>query len=107
MSDTTAAPIVGADIPKATEHASDDVNAHTPDPPAVPVPKHVPDDPAPEGLTELRALVGTLASSVDTLTRTVADLATKNAPKDVSPAQVPWTHRSPLGSSHPHVTDQD
>ena len=72
------------------DHVVENVNDHTPDPETPPIVEHIPDPPRPDtdGLAELRNVVGTLATSVASLT----ELVTKNN-KDESPNNVPWTHR--------------
>jgi hypothetical protein len=79
--------------------ATDDVNAHTPDP-HVPGEERIPEVPTPqgEGIEELREVVATLATAVATLT----DLVTGTL-HDESPQKVPWTH---LGGHLPHA-DED
>lgn len=85
-------PATGVNVNAATEHVAEDVDNHTPEtpplePPAANIP---PPTDANGGLAELRSMVETLATAVNTLTETVTDLLPKDASVHRS---TPWTHR--------------
>ena len=95
MSNVTPSPaVVVPEVKDAPANVVEDVDKHTPDPETPPVVDRVPApaDPGPEGLDELRELVGGLATAVATLTDTVAGIVSKSDADD-SPTRVPWTHR--------------
>lgn len=69
---------------------ADNVNDHTPDPPAPP--ESVPDPPTSdrEGLAAMQQQLANFGAVIESLQETVTALVKGN---DSSPRSVPWTHR--------------
>lgn len=77
----------------AVINATDEVDGHTPNPPAAPVVEAIPDPPADptdgdNALDELRATVADLATTLATVVEKVI-----GAESDAKPDKGPWTHR--------------